>query len=324
MNVYITGVGMALGERILTNHDLEQMVDTSDEWIRQRTGIVERRVAGPGVATSDLATNAARMALDRAGISPKEVDCIIVATVTPDMLFPATACLVQHNLGATRAAAMDVSAACSGFMYALACGSHLIAGGMYETVVVVGAETLSRITDYTDRNTCVLFGDGAGAVVLQAHGRHQLLSFHLGADGSGAELLMQPAGGSRMPANQSTVALRKHYIHMKGREVFKFAVKTMGEAAVEAVKKAGLDPGQVDWLIPHQANLRIIQSAARRLDLELERVFVNLDKYGNMSSASIPVALCEAAEANCFASGENVVLVGFGGGLTWGAAVVQW
>lgn len=323
--VKILGWGKSLPERVLTNQDLEKMVDTSDEWIRTRTGIRERRLAGPETAASDLALEAAREALATAGLEAAKVDLVIVATVTPDMAFPATACLVQSALGASCAAAFDLEAGCSGFLYALAVGREFIASGTYDYVLIIGVDILSRITNWKDRNTCVLFGDGAGAVVLgPAPAGEGILSTYLGSDGTGGELLSLPAGGSRCPLDADSLGQGLQYIHMNGPEVFKFAVRVMGDAALQALERAGLDLSQVTYLVPHQANLRIIDAAARRLKLPAERVLVNLDRYGNMSSASIPVALAEAAEAGRFRPGDVLVLVGFGAGLTWGASVVRW
>ncbi|HEX6988411.1 MAG TPA: beta-ketoacyl-ACP synthase III [Bacillota bacterium] len=322
----ITGVGSCVPDRVITNADLERMVETSDEWIRTRTGIRERRVAAEDQATSDLAVEAARRALSEAGLDAADLDLIIVATVTPDMPFPATACIVQDRLNARRAAALDLETACSGFVYGLATGAQFVESGLYRNVLVIGAETLSKIVDWTDRRTCVLLGDGAGAVVLQPAKEPDqgLLGFHLGADGGGADLLKQPAGGSRLPASEETVRQRLHFVHMNGREVFKFAVKVMGEAAQAALDSCGLSLADVDYYIPHQANLRIIESSARRFGLPMDRVFVNIDRYGNTSSASIPVALDEALEQGRIAPGDLVLLVAFGGGLTWGAAVCRW
>jgi len=325
LSVGILGVGRYSPERRLTNRDLEEMVDTSDEWIVTRTGIRERRIAAPHEATSDLAHEAAVRALDMAGVSPEDVDLIIVATITPDMFFPSTACLVQDRLGARNAAAFDVSAACSGFIYALASASGMIATGMYRNALVIGAECLSRVTDYSDRNTCILFGDGAGAAVLgPVSAGRGFRSFVLGADGSGGELLKLPAGGSRIPASAESVAQGMHFMKMNGREVFKFAVRVMGNAAEEALHKAGLTKEDIDLLIPHQANIRIIQSALERLGLPEEKCVVNVDRYGNISAASIPVALAEAVEEGRVREGDRLVLVGFGGGLTWGASVLIW
>ncbi|WP_314000416.1 beta-ketoacyl-ACP synthase III [uncultured Paenibacillus sp.] len=323
--VGIIGSGKYVPERVLTNQQLERMVETNDEWIVTRTGIRERRIAAKDEATSDLAYQASKRALDAAGLTAEDIDLIIVATVTPDMFFPSTACLLQDKLGARKAAAFDLSAACSGFIYGLATATSMIKTGMYRHVLVVGAECLSRITDYTDRNTCILFGDGAGAVVLGpvAEGRG-FKSFELGADGSGGELLKVCGGGSRMPSTAETVDSKAHYIYMAGSEVFKFAVRIMGGAAEDALRKAGLEKGDIDLLVPHQANIRIIQSALNRLDLPEDKCMINLDKYGNVSAASIPIALAEAVEQGKVKEGDCLVLVGFGGGLTWGASVLIW
>ncbi|NIK75662.1 3-oxoacyl-[acyl-carrier-protein] synthase-3 [Paenibacillus castaneae] len=323
--VGIVGTGKYVPERILSNKDLEAMVETNDEWIVTRTGIKERRIAAAEEATSDLALHASRLAIEAAGLTAEDIDLIIVATVTPDTLFPSTACLLQEKLGAKKAAAFDLSAACSGFIYGLATGSSMISTGMYKHVLVVGAETLSRITDYTDRNTCILFGDGAGAVVLGqvAEGRG-FQSFEIGADGSGGDLLKVSGGGSRLPATAESVEQKQHYIHMAGNDVFKFAVRIMGSAAEEALLKAGITKDDIDLLVPHQANIRIIQSALNRLSLSEDKAMINLNNYGNMSAASIPVALAEAVEQNRVKEGDCVLLVGFGGGLTWGASVLTW
>ncbi len=316
---------MYVPERILGNAELEQMVDTNDEWIVSRTGIKERRIASAEEASSDLAYHASLEALSNAGITADQLDLIIVATITPDMAFPATACILQEKLGAKRAAAFDLSAACSGFIYGLANASNFIATGMYKHVLVVGAECLSKITDYTDRNTCILFGDGAGAVVLGpvSEGRG-FRSFELGADGTGGPLLTASGGGSRNPMSQTVLDNKMQYIYMAGKEVFKFAVKIMGSAAEEALRKANLDKTDIDLLIPHQANYRIIQSSLERLELPEDKCMVNLHKYGNMSAASIPVALAEAAREGRMKEGDTLLLVGFGGGLTWGASVLVW
>ncbi|MUT66315.1 beta-ketoacyl-ACP synthase III [Paenibacillus sp. NEAU-GSW1] len=323
--VGIIGTGKYVPDRILTNQELEQMVETNDEWIVTRTGIRERRLAAEEQATSDLAYEASRIAIEAAGLTAEDIDLILVATITPDMFFPSTACLLQDKLGAKRAAAFDLSAACSGFIYGLATASSMIATGMYKHVLVVGAETLSRITDYTDRNTCILFGDGAGAVVLGPvpEGRG-FKSFVLGADGSGGELLKVSGGGSRTPATADSIESKQHYIHMAGNDVFKFAVRIMGGAAEEALEKAGLTKENIDLLVPHQANIRIIRSALSRLELPEEKAMINLDKYGNVSAGSIPIALAEAVEEGRVKEGDCLVLVGFGGGLTWGASVLNW
>jgi len=322
-NVGIIGIGSYTPPKVVTNSDLEKMVDTSDEWIVTRTGIKERRIAEPDVATSDLSFEAAKIALASANLSPKDIDLIIVATVTPDMLFPATACVLQDKLGA-ECPGFDLSAGCSGLIYALSVGAQFVANGTYNNVLVVGAEVLSKITDWQDRSTCVLFGDGASAMILAPVERGGFRSFVLGADGSGGKLLELPAGGSRLPASYDTVSQRLHYIKMNGREVFKFAVKIMGEAALDAIEKAGLTPSDIDLFIPHQANIRIIESAAERLKLSMDKVFINLDKYGNTSSASIGIALHEALLSGKIREGSRIVMVGFGAGLTWGACVLEW
>jgi len=323
--VGVLGSGKYVPERILTNQELETMVETNDEWIVSRTGIRERRIAAQGQATSDLAYEAARIALHNAGLTAEDIDLIIVATITPDMAFPSTACILQDKLGAKRAAAFDLSAACSGFIYSLANAANFIATGIYKYALVIGADALSTITDYTDRNTCVLFGDGAGAAVIGPvpEGRG-FKSFELGADGGGGELLKIAAGGSRNPATHETVDGRLHYIYMAGSEVFKFAVRIMGSAAEEALRKAGLSKNDIDLLIPHQANNRIIQSALSKLDLTEDKCMINVHRYGNMSAASIPVALAEAVEEGRVREGDCLLLVGFGGGLTWGASALIW
>ncbi|HEY8477015.1 MAG TPA: beta-ketoacyl-ACP synthase III [Chloroflexota bacterium] len=322
----IAGWGCYIPSRVLTNHDLERMVDTSDEWIRTRSGIVERRIADEEETTAYMGGRAAAAALARAGVAADEVDLILVATCTGDYPgFPSTACLVQERLGARNAGACDVGAACSGFIYGLVMGSQFVATGACRNVLVVGAERMSRIIDWTDRATCVLFGDGAGAVLLQPTDQPGgLLSFVLGADGSGGCHLLIPAGGTTRPASHETVEERMHFVRMNGREVYRFATTIVPDALVRAVQQAGLQPSQVDLLIPHQANSRIIDAAARRLELPEERVVVNIDRYGNTSAASIPVALCEALEDGRVRSGSRLAMVGFGAGLTWAAAVWQW
>lgn len=323
--VGILATGSYLPERILTNQELETMVDTTDEWIVSRTGIRERRVSSPEQASSDLAYEAGMKAIHKAGLTPDQIDLILVATVTPDMMFPSTACILQDRLGANRAAALDVSAACTGFLYGLATGAKFIESGMYRYVLVVGVESLSKITDWEDRNTCVLFGDGAGAAVLgPVEDGNGFQSFVLGADGSGGVHLNQKAGGSRMPTSQETIENKQHFIYMNGREVFKFAVRVMNTATDEAIDKAGMNKEDIDFLVPHQANQRIIDAAVDRLGLSEDKVVVNLDRYGNMSSASIPVALDEAVSDGRIQEGNNLLLVGFGGGLTWGATVIKW
>ena len=321
----IVGWGMYAPSEILTNDDLASMVDTSDDWIRARTGIVERRIAAPKETTATMAIRAARAALQVANANPANLDLIIVATATPDYSFPATACLVQDALGAIRAGAFDLSAGCTSFVYALAVGSQMIISGAYDQVLVIGAETLSRIINWTDRDTCVLFGDGAGAVLLQASAvPGGVLSAVLGADGSGGNLLMLPAGGSRHPASAETVAQGLHYIQMNGREVFRFATRVTATAAKQALAAANVDLEDISLLISHQANGRIIQSASKSLKLPPEKVFVNLDHYGNTSSASVPIALCEAIEQGRVKRDDHLVIVGFGAGLTWAAVVIKW
>jgi 3-oxoacyl-[acyl-carrier-protein] synthase-3 len=323
--VGIIGTGKYVPEKILTNSDLEKMVDTNDEWIVSRTGIKERHIAAPDQATSDLAYEAAIRALESAGMKAEELDLIIVATVTPDSMFPSTACILQDKLGAKKAAAFDLSAACSGFVYSLATATNFIKTGMYNNALIIGADCLSRITDYSDRNTCVLFGDGAGAVVIgEVPEGRGFLSFDLGAEGSGGHLLSIAAGGSREPASCDTVTGKKHFIQMSGSEVFKFAVRIMGSATETVLAKAGKTKEDIDLFVPHQANIRIIQSAMNRLDLPPEKCMINVDKYANTSAASIPLALVEAAEQGRMKEGDTVLMVGFGGGLTWGATVLVW
>lgn len=323
--VGIIGTGKEVPERVLTNHDLEKMVDTSDEWIKTRTGIEERHIASPEQATSDLAYGAATKALKAAGISAQDLDLIIVATITSDTLFPSTACLLQARLGAEKAAAFDLSAGCSGLIYAIQTGARFIASGQYEHVLVVGAETLSRFTDWKDRRTCVLFGDGAGAAVLgPVQEGYGLLATELGADGNGAERLILPGGGSRRPPTHETVDQGLHYIKMEGAEVFKFAVRVVADATLRVLEKAGLQPGDVNLFIPHQANTRIIEPAVEKIGLAPETVVINVNKYGNTSAASIGIALDEAVEAGRLKKGDIMVIVGFGAGLTWGASVIRW
>lgn len=324
-SVGIIGTGKYVPEKILTNADLEKMVETNDEWIVSRTGIRERHIAAPEQATSDLAYEAALRALESANMKAEDLDLIIVATITPDSAFPSTACILQDKLGAKGAAAFDLSAACSGFVYSLATATGFIQNGMYNNALVIGADTLSRITDYTDRNTCVLFGDGAGAVIVgEVPEGRGFQSFDLGAEGSGGGLLKLEAGGSRLPSSAQTVEEKKHFIYMNGREVFKFAVRVMGTATERVLTKAGFGKEDIDLLVPHQANIRIIQSAMQRLDLPEEKVVVNVDKYANTSAASIPLALVEAAEEGRMKEGDKVLMVGFGGGLTWGASLLIW
>jgi 3-oxoacyl-[acyl-carrier-protein] synthase-3 len=323
--VHIVGTGSYTPDRVLTNRELEQIVDTSDEWITTRTGIKERRISDPSTPSSVLATNAATRALEAAGLAGTDLDQIVVGTVTGDRTFPSTACLVQDRLGATRAHAFDVSAACAGFLYGLSVGRSAILSGMADTVLVVGVETLSRIVDWTDRNTCVLFGDAAGAVVLRSTGAPGgILATRLHSDGSLVHLLEMPAGGSLLPPSHETVERRLHTIHMSGNDVFKHAVRAMESVALEALEAAGRKPEDLALFVPHQANYRIIDATARRLGMPMEKVFVNLDRYGNTSSASIPLALDEARRSGRIRNGDLVEMVTFGGGFTWAAAVVEW
>ena len=322
----IAGTGSALPERRLTNADLEKLVETTNDWIVQRTGMRERRIAGPGESTATLATAAARKALDDAGISAQDLDLIIVGSLTPEMLTPSTACIVQHNLGIKRhIGAFDLNAACSGFVYSLATGAQFIQNGAYKNVLVIGAETLSRVVDYTDRNTCILFGDGAGAAVLTRSEDPAvgLQAFNLGANGDGAQFIQIPAGGSLHPASATTVAERMHYLKMNGREVYKFAVHQMTESIRTAMDSCGLTSETVKLVVPHQVNQRVIDSATEKIGFPKEKVFINIDRYGNTSAASVPIALDEARKAGACGKGDWIIMVAFGAGLTWAAATVR-
>lgn len=321
----IVGTGSYLPEKILTNADLVKMVDTDEEWILTRTGISERRIASKEQATSDLALNAAKEALAAASIKSEEIDLIIVATTTPDLPFPSTAALLQHKLGAKKAAAFDLQAVCTGFIYALSTADQFIRSGMYKKILIVGAEVLSRIVDWEDRGTCIIFGDGAGAVVMVAsEGENGVLSSHLHADGSQSELLYVPGGGSRLPINQELVDSRQHYIKMKGNEVFKVAVTALGDSVTEALEANNLKSEDIDLLIPHQANIRIINATARRLGLPLDKVVITVGKHGNTSAASIPLALDAAVRGGRVNEGDIILLDAFGGGFTWGSALIKW
>lgn len=321
----VLSVGSYVPERVLTNAELERMVETSDDWITTRTGIKERRVAAEGEYTSDMAAQAALRALKKADITAEQIDLIIVATITPDMVFPATACLVQQKVGAYRAAAFDVEAACSGFIYGLEIGQQFIMSHTYNTVLVVGAEKLSTIVDWKDRNTCVLFGDGAGAAILQNRpNAHGLLTACMGAEGDKAGLLCMPGGGSRCPATIKSVASGLHYLRMDGKETFKNAVTAMYTAGREALRRCELDISQIKCVIPHQANRRIIDAVGERLGAKPEQVFINVDRYGNTSAASVAIALDEAVESGRLERGDLILLVVFGAGLTWAAAVIEW
>jgi 3-oxoacyl-[acyl-carrier-protein] synthase-3 len=322
---HIVGWGKYIPEKVVTNDDIAQFMDTSDGWIKSRTGISERRFANEDETTASMAIAAAQLALDQARITPSTVDLIIVATLSPEYIFPSTACLVQDAIGAIHAGAYDLSAACAGFIYGLAMAAAMIQSGAIKVALVIGSETVSRFLDDQDRTTYSLFGDGAGALVLQAAEEPGgVLATILGADGSGAEHLVIPAGGSKLPTCQESVDNRLHYIKMNGREVYRFATRVMGRAAKQACARAGIDLAEIDLFIPHQANIRIIESARKYLKIGEDKVFTNLHKYGNTSTASIPIALCEAIEEGRIQAKDKLVMVGFGGGLTWGASVVQW
>jgi len=321
----ITGWGKSVPQRILTNHDLEQMVDTSDEWIVTRTGIRERHIAGPGETTATMSVEACQGALERAGVAPEEIDLIIIATSTPDYLCPPVSSMVQDRLGATRAGAFTMVAGCTGFVYSLVTASQFIETGLYEKVLVVGVETLSPFVDWMDRSTCVLFGDGGAAVLVEASDQPTgILSCELGSDGSDWDALYYPGGGCAKPFSEEVLHNREHYLRMDGRRIFKFATRKMSDSVVNVVRASGLTWDDVELIIPHQANTRIIELAVRRLGVAPEKVMVNVDRYGNTSAASIPLALCDALEEGRLKSGDHVVLVGFGAGLTWAAAVLHW
>src|ERR1700756_1887948 len=323
--VSIIGTGSYVPERILTNQDLEKIVDTTDQWIQTRTGIRERRIAKDNETTSDMAARASRAAMEQAKVTPEEIDLIIVATATPDCIFPATACYVQKKIRAINAACFDLSAACSGFLYALEVAQQFISTHVYNTVLIVGAEKLSTITDWTDRNTCVLFGDGAGAAILQnREGTHGLLTAVMGADGGKADLLFMPGGGSRCPATVDSIAARQHFLRMEGKETFKNAVQAMQTAGEEALRRCEITVSQIKCIIPHQANRRIIDAVGERLGAKPEQLFVNVDKFGNTSAASVGIALDEAVSTGRVQRGDLILLVVFGAGLTWGAAVIEW
>jgi 3-oxoacyl-[acyl-carrier-protein] synthase-3 len=320
----IVGLGKYVPDKVLTNSDLEKIVDTSDEWITTRTGIKERHIAHKGLGASHLAYEASKIALKRAGLHANDIDLIIVATITPDTPFPSTACYLQNLLKAHKAACFDISAACAGYVYALTTGWQFIKSGLYKNVLVVGSEVLSTITDWSDRSTCVLFGDGAGAAVLTKSNKDNFLSSYLGGDGNESELLIVPGGGSKHPATEETVKNKLHFIKMRGNELFRIAVRVMVKAAKQALEKADLGIEDVDLLIPHQANERIINAVCERLSLSRDKVYVNISRYGNMSSASSAVALCEAYEDGRIKKDDIVVLDAFGGGLVWGSIVVRW
>jgi 3-oxoacyl-[acyl-carrier-protein] synthase III len=321
----VLAVGAYVPPRILTNADLEKMVDTTDEWILTRTGIAQRRIAAKDEYTSDIAAKAATRAMKRAGVTPDQIDLIILATITPDMPFPSTACLVQRKIGAFRAAAFDIEAACSGFIFGLEIGQQFIMSRTYDTVLVIGAEKLSTIIDWNDRSTCVLFGDGGGAAILQNRPQsHGLLSVCMGADGTKADLLSLPGGGSRCPATPASVAAGLHYLRMDGKETFKNAINAMLTAAQEALRRCEIDISRIKCVIPHQANRRIIDAVGERLGLRSDQLFINVHKYGNTSAASVAIALDEAVQSGRIRRGDLILLVVFGAGLTWGAAVIEW
>ncbi|HEX7117212.1 MAG TPA: beta-ketoacyl-ACP synthase III [Longimicrobiales bacterium] len=323
--VEVVSTGRYLPERVVTNEELERLVDTSDEWIRERTGIRERRIACAEMGAAEMGAEAAKIAMERADVHPGEVDVIVVSTATPDRLLPSTACDIQARLGAKNAAAYDISAACSGFLYALQVAEGHIAAGRGEIALVVSTEKMSAITDWTDRSTCVLFGDGAGAAVVKRseNGRGVLSSF-IRSDGTLAELLWRPGGGAKVPFDEGVLESRSHLVQMAGREVFKSAVRSMAEAADQALHRAGLTGEDIDLLVPHQANIRIIEATAKYANIPMEKVFVNVDRYGNMSSATVPIALDEAVEQGRVRPGDNILMVAFGAGFTWGSSVVRW
>ena len=321
----IVSTGMYVPSRVLTNAELEKMVETSDEWILSRTGIRERRIAAEDEFTSDMGAKAAQQALELGGIDPQSIDLIIVATCTSDTVFPSTACYIQSKIGATRAAAFDVQAACSGFLFALVTADQFIAAGVYKTVMVIGAEKLSSIVNWQDRNTCVLFGDGAGAVILQHRpGARGLLAYDLGADGSQTSILSVPASGCRIPTTPEVLDQRLNYLQKSGKEVFKQAVTAMNRSAEECLERAAVKPEQIRWFIPHQANFRIVDAVAQRMNVGMEHFVMNLDRYGNTSAACMPIALHETAMAGKLDRGDLVLMVSFGGGLTWASTVLEW
>ena len=321
----IISTGSYLPEKVLSNSEMEKMLDTSDEWITERTGIRERRIADSTQAASDLAYEASRIALERAGLGPEDIDLIIVATITGDMPFPSTACFLQDKLGATNAAGFDINAACSGFLYSLYIADSFIKSGKHRRILVAGTEVLSKITDWDDRRTCVIFGDGAGAVIIgPSNDDSGLLSININSDGKMWDLIHVPGGGSRNPVSQSSIEQRMHYIKMKGNETFKVAVRTLEDIALKTLEENDIDPSSLSLLIPHQANLRIIQATADRLKVPMDKVFINLDKYGNTSAASIPIALDEALQSGRIKEGDYILLEAFGGGLTWASALIKW
>ena len=322
----IVGIGSFVPEKVLTNEELCNIVDTSDEWIISRTGIKERRIAEKGLTTSDIAAAAAKKALDISGLKPEDIELILVGTITPDMIFPSTSCIVQNKLGLKNAAAFDISAGCSGFIYSLSVADSFIKSGKYKNILVIGADLLSRITDYEDRSTCVLFGDGGGAAVLTANIQNNrgILSTHMHSEGGHDDILMLKAGGSLMPASHESVNGREHYIKMKGSELFRYAVNYLKDIAQEAIDFNGLKPEDIDLFVPHQANIRIIEATAKKLKFPMERVFVNVEKYGNTSSGSIPIALDEAYSSGRIKENDIVLIDAIGAGLTWASSIIRW
>ncbi|MCD6406006.1 MAG: ketoacyl-ACP synthase III [Planctomycetes bacterium] len=325
-SVRISGTGSFLPEKVLTNHDLEKMVDTSDEWITTRTGIKERHIAADDVATSDLAAEASRRALEDAGLTPEDIDLIIVATITPDTPLPSCACWLQAKIGALNAGALDVSAACSGFVYGANIAWQFVRTGVYDNVLVIGAETLSKFTNWEDRTSCILFGDGAGAAVFSPSddAASEILYGTMGADGRGAEIMITPAGGSRKPASQETVDNKEHCMVVRGRETYKFAVQKMADLVADGLEKVGLTSDQLRWIIPHQVNIRILEAAVKRLGIPLDDIYINIDRVGNTSAASVPIALDEASRKGLLKRGDNIALVAFGGGLSWASMMLRW
>jgi len=321
----IIGLGKGVPANILTNQDLERLIDTTDEWITTRTGVKERRIVSPQQSTNDLAEEASRQALQASGLNADDLELIILCTVAPDQYVPAGACDLQYRLGARQAAAFDLNAACSGFLFGLSVAQAFVAAQMFSKILVVGAEALSRLVDYQDRSTCIIFGDGAGAAVVAASDDETgILGFDMGADGSGGSLLQIPGGGTKIPASHASVDQKLHYIRMKGKELFRPAVRAMLASMDRALASAQLSRQDIDWVIPHQANMRIIEALAARMNISMDRIFINLNRYGNTSGASIPLALAEAVEQDLLAPGDIVVLAGFGAGLTWGSMIVRW
>ncbi len=323
VKAHIVSTGMAVPEKVINNFDLEKMVDTSDSWIRERTGMVERHVSDKETAASDLAVEAAQKALEQGGINALDLDAVLVATISGDYAWPATACVVQKRLGAKKALAFDLSAACSGYIYGLSIAQAYIESGRYNNILLIGVDLLTKVVDWTDRNTCVLFGDGAGATLIQSNGTSGVLDTVLGADGGMAELLYLPCGGSRIPVSEEAIREKKHYLYLNGREIFKHAVRVMTKTCHDVLDRCHLTIQDVKVVIPHQANIRIIEAIAQRLGLPMERFFVNVDKYANTSAATIPIAIHEALEQGVLEKGDKALLVAFGGGLTWAAGVVQ-